>query len=166
MTPSDLIGAAGATSIRLRLTALTPEDGVARYLLDRLTGEQVAAITKALLADSQTASQLKIALPRQLVSSYDLPEFVITDEKTTNIRHAACDRAALLMANTDDDQGASLGDLTLIGAKQLVEDPGPWVDAAVAGLGLGESQVLALQAALRGLTAAHDWSLHQIASFG
>lgn len=165
MTPSDLIGAAGATSIRLRLTALTPEDGVARYLLDRLTGEQVAAITKALLADSQTASQLKIALPRQLVSSYDLPEFVITDEKTTNIRHAACDRAALLMANTDDDQGASLGDLTLIGAKQLVEDPGPWVDAAVAGLGLGESQVLALQAALRGLTAAHDWSLHQIASF-
>ncbi len=165
MTPSDLIGAAGATSIRLRLTALTPEDGVARYLLDRLTGEQVAAITKALLADSQTASQLKIALPRQLVSSYDLPEFVITDEKTTNVRHEACDRAALLMANTDDDQGASLGDLTLIGAKQLVEDPGPWVDAAVAGLGLGEGQVLALQAALRGLTAAHDWSLHQIASF-
>jgi hypothetical protein len=43
VTPSQLIGAAGATSVRRRLSALTDSDGVARYLLDRLTGEQVAA---------------------------------------------------------------------------------------------------------------------------
>lgn len=165
MTPSDLIGAAGAASIRHRLSTLTPEDGVARYLLDRLTGEQVAAITRALLEDPEIAAKLKIALPRDLVAPYGLPESVITDQKTTGVRHEDHKLPAVLMANTDDNQGASLGDLTPIGARQLVEDPGPWIGAAVAGLGLGEGPVRDLQAALRGLTAAHDWSLHQIASF-
>lgn len=165
MTPSELIGAAGATSIRLRVTALSGEDGVARYLLDRLTGEQVAAITTALLADPATAAKLKIALPRSLVAPFGVPEAVMTDERTVAVRHAECDRPALLIANTDDDQGASLGDVTLIGAKQLTEEPGPWIDAAAAGLGLTENQIDAWKCALRGLTAAEDCSLHQIATY-
>ncbi|SEG64585.1 DNA segregation ATPase FtsK/SpoIIIE, S-DNA-T family [Methylobacterium sp. 190mf] len=165
MTPSELIGAAGATSIRLRVTALSGEDGVARYLLDRLTGEQVAAITSALLADSATAAKLKIALPRSLVSPFGLPDAVMTSERTVAVRHAECDRPALLIANTDDDQGASLGDVTLIGAKQLTEEPAPWVDAAAAGLGLTDNQIEAWKCALRGLTTAEDCSLHQIATY-
>jgi hypothetical protein len=64
VTPSDLIGAAGAASIRQRLSAIGDGEGVARYLLDRLTGEQVAAITSALLVDPQTDALLKIQLPR------------------------------------------------------------------------------------------------------
>ena len=165
MTPSELIGAAGAASIRLRVTALSGEDGVARYLLDRLTGEQVAAITTALLADPATAAKLKIALPRSLVAPFGVPEAVMTDERTVAVRHAECERPALLIANTDDDQGASLGDVTLIGAKQLTEEPGPWIDAAAAGLGLTENQIDAWKCALRGLTAAEDCSLHQIATY-
>jgi S-DNA-T family DNA segregation ATPase FtsK/SpoIIIE len=51
------------------------------------------------------------------------------------------DRPALLLANTDDDQGASLQDVTLIGAKQLTEEPRLWVQAASAGLGLPDAQV-------------------------
>lgn len=165
MTPSDLIGAAGATSIRLRLESLTPEDELARYLLDRLTGEQVAAITRALLADGATAAKLMIALPRDLVAPFGLPETVITDERTVRVRNLACDRPAMLIANTDDDQGASLGDVTLIGAKQLTAEPDPWVDAAVAGLGLVETQIAAWKAALRGLNTADDWTLHQIGTY-
>jgi S-DNA-T family DNA segregation ATPase FtsK/SpoIIIE len=165
VTPSDLIGAAGATSIRLRLDTLTPEDELARYLLDRLTGEQVAAITRALLADPVTAGKLMIALPRDLVAPFGLPETVITDERTVRVRNLACDRPAMLIANTDDDQGASLGDVTLIGAKQLTEEPAPWVDAAVAGLGLVDNQIAAWKAALRGLNSADDWTLHQIGTY-
>lgn len=165
MTPSDLIGTAGAISIRQRVNALTPEDGIARYLLDRLTGDQVAAITKALLRDPQTSNKLKIALPRQLVAEFDLPDAVLTDERTVAIRHAECDRPALLIANTDDDQGASLGDLTLIGAKQLTEEVGPWIDAASAGLAIADNQIAAWKSALKGLNGAGDWSLHQIASY-
>lgn len=165
MTPSDLIGAAGATSIRFRLEALTPDDELARYLLDRLTGEQVAAITRALLADPATASKLMIALPRDLVGSFGLPETVITDERTVRVRNSACNQPAMLLANTDDDQGASLGDVTLIGAKQLTEEPGPWVDAAASGLGLSEGQIEGWKAALRGLNSADDWTLHQIGTY-
>lgn len=165
MTPSDLIGAAGATSIRLRLDALTPEDDLARFLLDRLTGEQVAAITHALLADAQASAKLMIALPRTLVAPYGLPESVITDERTVRMRNSSCDKPAMLIANADDDQGASLGDVTLIGAKQLTEEPGPWVEAAAAGLGLSEGQIAAWKAALRGLQSADDWTLHQIGTY-
>jgi len=114
--PSELIGAAGATLLRLRLDALAEDDGVARFLLDRLTGEQVAAITTALLNDPTTDLLLKIAIPRSLVAAFDLPEHVVTDERTVAIRNAECDKPALLLANTDDDQGASLQDVTLLGA--------------------------------------------------
>lgn len=165
MTPSDLIGAAGAASIRQRLANLADAEGVARYLLDRLTGEQVAAITRALLEDSATDALLKIALPRTLIGNFELPAHVVTDERTVAIRHADCDRPALLIANTDDDQGASLGDVTLIGAKQLTEDAEPWVEAAAAGLGLPDSQIGAWKAALKGLNAADDWTLHQISNY-
>jgi S-DNA-T family DNA segregation ATPase FtsK/SpoIIIE len=163
--PSELIGAAGATSLRLRLDAIAEDDGVARFLLDRLTGEQVAAITTALLKDPTTDLRLKIAIPRSLVAAYDLPEHVVTDERTVAIRNAECDKPALLLANTDDDQGASLQDVTLLGAKQLTEDPQPWVDAACAGLGLPDSQIGAWKAALRGLNEADDWTLHQISHY-
>lgn len=165
MTPSNLIGAAGAASIRQRLSSISEADGVARYLLDRLTGEQVAAITSALLEDSATGALLKIALPRNLVGDFGLPDHVVTDERTVAVRHAECDRPALLLANTDDDQGASLGDVTLIGAKQLTEDADPWVEAAAAGLGLPDSQIGAWKAALKGLNNADDWTLHQISNY-
>lgn len=165
MNSADLIGAAGATSIRQRLSELAPDDGVARFLLDRLTGEQVAAITAALLKAPGIDAQLKIAIPRDLVAGHGLPEAVVTDDRTVAVRNAECDKPALLLANTDDDQGASLQDVTLIGAKQLTEDPMAWVDAASAGLGLPDGQLSAWRAALAGLNAADDWTLHQISNF-
>ena len=165
MKPSELIGAAGATSLRQRLGTSSEDDGVARFLLDRLTGEQVAAITAALLKDPATDALLKIAIPRALVADFDLPDHVLTDERTTHVRNAECDRPALLMANADDDQGASLNDVTLIGAKQLTEEPKHWVVAASTGLGLLEGQLNAWVAALHGLNAADDWTLHQISHY-
>jgi DNA segregation ATPase FtsK/SpoIIIE, S-DNA-T family len=163
--PSELIGAAGAQSLRMRLNGIAEDDGVARFLLDRLTGEQVAAIATALLKDPTTDLRLKIAIPRSLVAGYELPEHVVTDERTVAIRNAECDKPALLLANTDDDQGASLQDVTLLGAKQLTEDPQPWVESASAGLGLPDSQIGTWKAALRGLNAADDWTLHQISHY-
>lgn len=165
MKPADLIGAAGATSLRQRMAAIEVDEGVARFLLDRLTGEQVAAITAALLEDPTTERRLKIAIPRALVEGFALPNHVVTDERTVAVRNAECDRPALLLANTDDDQGASLQDVTLIGAKQLTEDPLPWVEAASAGLGLPDGQIAAWRAALRGLNEADDWTLHQISHY-
>ena len=63
------------------------------------------------------------------------------------------------------NQGASLQDVTLLGAKQMTEAPKLWVEAASSGLGLPEDQLLVWEAALRGLVAAGDWTLHQVAAY-
>lgn len=165
MNASELLGTVGAASLRERLTNASDGDGLARFMLDRLTGQQVAAVVQAVLLDGETAKKVKIAVPRDLVAAFDLPAAVITDERTVALRHAECDRPALLLANTDDDQGASLQDVMLLGAKQLTEEPRLWVEAAAAGLGLPESQLEIWQAALRGLAAAEDWTLHQVSNY-
>jgi S-DNA-T family DNA segregation ATPase FtsK/SpoIIIE len=161
----ELIGAVGATTLRERLINLDAQDGVARFLLDRLTGRQVAAIVFALLADPETSSKVKIAVPRALVEKFGVPDEAVTDERTVALRHAACDRPALLIANTDDDQGASLHDVTLLGVKQLTEEPRLWVAAAGTGVGLPEEHLRVWEAALKGLVEAEDWTLHQVSHY-
>lgn len=165
MNASELLGAVGAASLRERLSNSSETDGLARFMLDRLTGQQVAAVVQALLRDTETAKKVSIAVPRALVEGLGLPEEVITDDRTVALRHADCDRPALLLANTDDDQGASLQEVALLGAKQLTEEPQLWVQAASAGLGLPDEQLAIWEAALRGLAAAEDWTLHQVSNY-
>jgi len=61
---SDILGAVGAASLRERLASISDTDGMARFMLDRLTGQQVAAIVQALLRDAATAGRIRIAVPR------------------------------------------------------------------------------------------------------
>ena len=165
MNAFDLIGAVGASSLRERLINLNPNDGVALFRLDRLTGPQIAAVVHSLLADADTASKVLIAIPRALVEGLGVPEVAVTDESTVGLRNGHCDRSALLIANTDDDQGESLEEITLLGAKELTKEPRLWVRAASAGLGLPENQLGVWEAALRGLVEAEDWTLHQVSHY-
>ena len=73
MNASELLGAVGAASLRERLANASEGDGLARFMLDRLTGQQVAAVVQALLLDGETAKKIKIAVPRDLVAGFDLP---------------------------------------------------------------------------------------------
>ncbi|MNR96921.1 DNA translocase SpoIIIE [compost metagenome] len=164
MNALELIGAAGVALLKHRLAGHVLEDGIARFLLDRLTGEQVAAVVGAVLADP-IGSQIRVLVPRSLVEGFYLPEEVITDERTTRMRNVNHDRPALLLANGDDDQGESLLHLTLIGAKQLTESPDFWVEPASRGLGLPEDQIAAWNAALKGLMQSEDWPLSHVARF-
>ncbi len=165
MNALDLIGTAGAAALEERLQGLGADSGTARFMLDRLTGPQVAAIVRQLVADTSIQSQVKIAVPRALVDGQGLPETVITDERTVAWRHAECDRPALLIANTDDDQGASLHDVALIGAKELKEGPAYWVLPASDGLGLPQEHIDAWQIALRALSSVDDWPLAQLSNY-
>lgn len=164
MNALDLIGAAGVALLKHRLAGHVSEDGTARFLLDRLTGEQVAAIVAAVLADP-IGSEIRVQVPRSLVDGFGLPEDAITDERTTRMRNVDHDRPALLLANGDDDQGESLQHVTLIGAKQLTESSSFWVDPASAGLGLPDDQIAAWNAALGGLMHAEDWPLSHVARY-
>ncbi|MDQ0333043.1 S-DNA-T family DNA segregation ATPase FtsK/SpoIIIE [Mesorhizobium sp. YL-MeA3-2017] len=165
MNALDLIGRAGAAALKERLQGLGPDSGTARFMLDRLTGPQVAAIVRELVSDASIQSRVKIAVPRTLVDGQGLPEAVLTDERTVALRHAECDRPALLIANTDDDQGASLHDVALIGAKELKEGPHYWVLPASDGLGLPPEHVDAWQIALKALSSVDDWPLAQLSNY-
>jgi DNA segregation ATPase FtsK/SpoIIIE, S-DNA-T family len=165
MNALDLIGTAGAAALEERLQGLGPDSGTARFMLDRLTGPQVAAIVRQLVSDPSIQSRVKIAVPRALVDGQGLPETVITDERTVAWRHAECDRPSLLIANTDDDQGASLHDVTLIGAKELKDGSAFWVLPAADGLGLPKEHVDAWQVALKALSSVDEWPLAQLSNY-
>jgi S-DNA-T family DNA segregation ATPase FtsK/SpoIIIE len=165
MTGLEILGAVGAASLRERLRKLEEGDGLARFILDQLTGEQVVAIVEALLQDPQTSSKIAIRIPRSLVAESGLPDSVLTDERTVTLRHADWNVPALLLATNDDDQRESLQDVTLLGAKQLTEEPKLWVQAASQGIGLPNDQRDIWEAALRGLAASDDWTLHHISNY-
>lgn len=165
MTGLEILGAVGAASLSERVRKLEPGDGLARFILDQLTGDQVGAIVEALLKDPATAALIAVRIPRGLVAGANLPESVLTDERTVTLRHAQWDEPALLLATADDDQRESLQDVTLLGAKQLAEEPRLWVQAASQGIGLPDEHKSVWEAALRGLAASDDWTLHQIANY-
>src|SRR5438552_5050104 len=142
MTPTELIGRAGTAYLQRSIRPDSPEDGIARFLLDRLTGPQVAAICRNILARPSFAAQILIRIPRELGGPQGLPEEVLTDERTTHWRNAETNRPVLLLANTDDDQGQSLRDVTPIDSGVLCGEPDIWIDEAAEGLGLTDRHVV------------------------
>ncbi|MEG3437734.1 FtsK/SpoIIIE domain-containing protein [Pannus brasiliensis CCIBt3594] len=164
MRSIDLIGQVATKFLRKSLN-LEDSDGVARFLLDRLTGEQVTNICQSILVTPDLSPRIKIQIPRALVEGYNLPEAILTDEKTVHLRHAPCDRPCLLLANTNDDQGQSLKDIFPLGAGLLKEKIEFWVEVASEGLDLPEEQLKYWQKALKGLQSASECSLEQFANY-
>lgn len=133
MTSDALIGKVAACYLRDRLSE-DDSAGVARYLLDCLTADQTAAVAKTILTDASLSQLVEIKLPVHFVGGHGLPQEVLTNERTTYFRNAACARSALLVANTGDDEEQSLKELVPIGAPQLQTNPELWVNLASEGL--------------------------------
>ncbi|MGE3538653.1 MAG: FtsK/SpoIIIE domain-containing protein [Candidatus Tectimicrobiota bacterium] len=163
----NLLDLIGKTAVAYLENVITHEDreGTARFLLDRLTGIHVAAICREVLACAPLNEQVRLRIPRLLGQPYGLSEEVLTDERTTYWRHAVCDRPVLLIANTDDDQGQSLRDLTPIGSRELLGEPHFWVTQAAAGLALPDQHRLLWEKALQGLQRAKPVSLDIFARY-
>ena len=159
MTNDELIGKVAAGYLRDRLSD-DDSAGVARYLVDCLTADQTAAIARAILADASLAKLIDIKLPIRFVGGYGLPPEVLTRERTTFFRNAACEKSALLLANTGDDEEQSLKELVQIGAAQLQAHPELWVGLAAEGLPISDQHkhwwVKALQALLELQSTAVD----------
>ena len=164
MTSNELIGKIAAEYLRARLT----EDdaaGVARYLLDCLTADQTAAVAKAILADSTLNHLVEIKLPVHFVSDKGLPEHVLTTERTTYFRNAACEKSALLVANTGDDEEQSLKELVPIGAPQLQAHPDLWVNLASGELPLTDQHRAWWTKAIEGLLEVRSFALDRFAEY-
>jgi S-DNA-T family DNA segregation ATPase FtsK/SpoIIIE len=164
MTSDQLIGKVAASYLRDRLTE-DDSTGVARYLLDCLTAEQTAAIAKTILEDSSLAQLVEIKLPVHFVGNHGLPPAVLTEERTTYFRNAACEKSALLVANTGDDEEQSLKELVPIGAQQLQAHPELWVNLAAEGLPITDQHQNWWVKALQGLLEVRSFALDRLADY-
>ena len=164
MTSDQLIGKVVARYLRDRLTE-EDSTGVARYLLDCLSADQTAAVAKTILEDASLSSLVEIKLPIHFVGGRGLPAQVLTNERTTYFRNAACPKSALLVANTGDDEEQSLKELVPVGAAQLYAHPELWVIRAAEGLPiLAEHQHWWVKA-LQGLLEVRSFALDRLAEY-
>jgi DNA segregation ATPase FtsK/SpoIIIE, S-DNA-T family len=165
MNELDLIGKVATEYLRSNLNVDGESEGTARFLLDRLTGRQVAQICKEILSDPELGSYIEIKIPSKLVEEYILPPEIVTEEKTTYWRNAPINKPAIILANTNDDQGQSLRDITTIGAKDLKSKPELWVNIASAGLAITDEQKNIWKQALNGLQTVIDYSLERFSLY-
>lgn len=164
MNSDELIGKVSAEYLRERLTE-DDAGGVARYLLDCLTADQTAAIAKTILADAGLSPLVEIKLPIHFVGVHGLPVHVLTTERTTYFRNAACKKSALLVANTGDDEEQSLKELVPIGAPQLQADPALWVRLAAEGLRITDEHKGWWIKAIEGLLEVRSFALDRFAEY-
>jgi DNA segregation ATPase FtsK/SpoIIIE, S-DNA-T family len=165
MTKNELIGQVAVAFLRQCLDDDGEQEGVARYLLDCLSAEETAAVAKAILADPLLDSKIDIKLSEQFVHHLGLPASVLTTERTTYFRNAACAKSALLVASTGDDERLSLKELTPIGSAQLLADPYLWINVVNSELGLIEPQLRWWHQCLAGLLQVRSFSLARYAEF-
>lgn len=164
MTTQELLGKVAAQYLHDRLSQ-DDEGGTARYLLDCLTAEQTAAVAKAILADSVLRDRVEMKLPKHFLDGFGLPPEVLTVERTTYYRNAACEKSALLVANIGDDEEQSLKELVPIGAPQLLENADLWVEVAAQGLSLPDDHRKWWRQALKGLLEARPVSLEHFSAY-
>ena len=163
MDSLDLVGTVGARilSEELNRASANSDAGIARFILDRLQKEQTIAIVKAVLADATLARRIFIAVPTDVAEGSGLAAHIVTDQRAVHYRHRVPPNGeqALLLVNTDDDQGVSLQDMTRIGAKTLTDRVETWVEAASVDLNIPDTDRAVWTAALSGLTDAYTFSL-------
>jgi S-DNA-T family DNA segregation ATPase FtsK/SpoIIIE len=164
VTSDELIGSIAASYLRDHLSG-DDATGVARYLLDCLTADQTAAVAKTILADANLSRLVEIKLPVHFVGNYGLPADVLTSERTTYFRNAACDRSALLVANTGDDEEQSLKDLVSIGAPELLAQPEVWVTIAGDGLPILDQHKQWWLKAIQALVEVKQFALDRFAEY-
>lgn len=164
MKNDELIGQVGAEYLRACLRE-SNDDSTARYLLDCLTAEQTVAIANAVSSDSQLANITEIKLPRHFVGHLGLPDFFLTNERTTYYRNAFCNKPVLLITNTGDDEEQSLKELEPIGRAQLLANMETWVFIGSKGLVLVDEHKKWWVKALLGLMDVKNFSLDHLAGY-
>jgi S-DNA-T family DNA segregation ATPase FtsK/SpoIIIE len=165
MNGLTLIGKVAAQYLNNAIDAREPDEGTARFLLDRLTGEQIAVICRTILDTPHLVRDVEIKIPEALGAEFDLPSEVLTLEGPVHWRHAACSKAALLLASVNDNEEQSLAVLTRIGARDIKTAHGLWIEIAGRGLQLPSQQLNWWEKALKGLLGASEFSLDQFAEY-
>src|SRR5215210_2537256 len=169
MNSAELIGKVAALYLRDKLAGeeVSGDDlgGTSRFILDCLTPEQIAAVTRAVLSDWELSSKVEIKLPAHYMEGRSLPAEVLTTERATFYRNADTEKPALLVANTGDDEQQSLKHFDPIGTTQLQDKPELWTSVVSDGAQIPENQLNWWNKALSGLRDLRVHSLDHFAEY-
>ncbi len=164
MNGSELIGTVVALYLREALST-SDREGTARFIIDNLTPEQTAAAVRAILSDSSLSAAVDVKMPARFLAGQGLPDSVLTDKRATYFRNSECQKTALLLANTGDDEKQSLKELVPIGASELQEHSELWIQVVTVGLPLPEIQKKWWEKSLQGLQDLRTFSLERVAEY-
>lgn len=167
MRVSEFIGKVVALHLRDELTKdrSAGAEGTARYIIDCLSSDQTAAITRCIQQDSVLSEQIELQLPRHFLAGFDLPAEILTTKPATFYRNAVSSKPVLLVANTGDEEEQSLKEFTRLGAPELQEQPDLWVQVASEGLGLSPENAKWWAKALSGLLELRLFSLDRVGAY-
>lgn len=164
MTEAELIGAVAVEYLRGQVDE-NSTGGTARFLIDCLNAAQTAAIARAIMEDTLLSHKVDLKLPAAFLSDQNLPTSVLTAERATYFRNAACDKPALILANVGDDEQQSLQELVPIGASQLLAQQVLWVRCASRGISIPPDAIRWWEKALQGLQELSIASLDRFAAY-
>jgi len=173
MLTDRIIGRVVADILRRRLDEanqgdLFGDDNTALFRLDKLSPTQIAAVVREIYANPVFAQRIDIRIPVTLVEGEDLPPQTLTNLNAGAVRNAGTTREALLTANGNEHNLAdTLGHVSALGAKELRANVEAWVEASchVAGMSLTKDDRAIFHAALKGLIAATELSLNDLAEY-
>lgn len=163
-----LIGRVGRDILRSSLDEAEDDAGTARFLLQKLKPEEMAAIVRAILDEPAFADRLDICLPAYAFRDVEgIPAELLTDRNTTDLRHADCDREARLMALLDEAQAQSMKQVEPIGAASLLDRDrlDLWLRHSGAEAALVADHAYQWRAAMRALLELDRVSLRQFADY-
>ena len=170
MLTDRVIGRVGADILAKRIsTTGQPGDSTALFRLDKLAANQIAAVARAILSNSDLHAQVDLMIPEALVLGQGLPAEVLIPHNAGYVRNnAVTAKASILTANGNEHNLAdTLGHVMAIGAKEMRADPEPWVEAALHAKGLSPvpDDRAVFHAALGGLLASTELSVVQLGEF-
>lgn len=170
MLTDRIIGRVGADILAKRISSpAQQEESVALFRLDKLSSSQVAAVARAILANPDLLARVDLMIPASLVQGQGLPEEILISHNAGYVRNnAVTTKASILTANGNEHNLAdTLGHVMAIGAKEMRDDPEPWVEAALHSSGLSPvpDDRAVLHAAMGGLLASSELSLIQLGEF-
>ncbi|MBU2801485.1 DNA translocase FtsK [Acidithiobacillus caldus] len=170
MLTDRIIGRVGANILAKRISNPgQPVDSAALFRLDKLSASQVAAVARAILANSDLHAQVDLMIPEALVEGQGLPSEILIQHNAGYVRNnAATAKAAILTANGSEHNLAdTLGHVMAIGAKEMRAEAEPWVEAALHAGGISpvSDDRAVFVAALGGLLTSSELSLVQLGEF-
>jgi len=170
MLTDRIIGRVGADILAKRISnPWQPGDSAALFRLDKLSSSQIAAVARAILANSDLLARVDLMIPEALVDGQGLPPEILISHNAGYVRNnATTSKAAILTANGNEHNLAdTLGHVMGIGAKEMRADPEPWVEATLHAGGLSPvpDDRSVFHAALGGLLSSSELSLVQLGEF-